>query len=47
MLGTRSNKGNWIWKEYSEYWDVKYSLYKYEKGEMQVNGKNNRNSQEV
>lgn len=39
ILGTGSNKGNWIQKEYSEYCDVKYSLYKYEKGEMQVNGK--------
>lgn len=32
-------KGTGYKKEYSEYCDVKYSLYKYEKGEMQVNGK--------
>lgn len=39
ILGTGSNQGNWIQKECREYCDVKYSLYMYEKGEMQVNGK--------
>ena len=39
ILGTGSNQGNWIQKECREYYDVKYSLYMYEKGEMQVNGK--------